>query len=328
MRDVTTLPKAHLHLHFEATARPATIVELAARSGRDYDVPTAFRSFTEFNAAYAAVVELIREPDDVVRLCHEITADEAAQGVAYTQPMFAPGAYAERFAMSEAEVFDLMRAAFEEAAAAHGIEVGFIMAGIWTWPLEVTEAAARFAAERADAGVVGFGLAGVEPAGGYRRWARACDIAREAGLLIVPHAGEFGSASNVAEAVDILMADRIAHGVAAINDPTLVARLADAGIACDTCPTSNVVLGAYPSYAALPNAALLAAGVPITLNSDDQLFFGSHIANEYAIVRETFGLSDAEMAGIARASVDASGAPAATRTRIHRDINVWFDASN
>jgi len=90
MRDLKRLPKAHLHLHLEGSARPATIVELAARAGISYEVPTTFRNFKEFEAAYVEMVDFIREPDDIVRICRELIADETAQGVRYTQPTF-PG---------------------------------------------------------------------------------------------------------------------------------------------------------------------------------------------------------------------------------------------
>jgi adenosine deaminase len=325
VRNITNLPKAHLHLHLEASARPSTIAELAARKGVAYTLPTRFASFAEFDAAYKTMAEFIAEPADLVRICREVIADEAAQGVAYTQPMFVPRFYAERFGMKEEEAFALMRDAFMDAAVEHGIDVGFILAGIWTRPIDTAEATARFAAAHADQGVVAFGLAGVEPAGGYARWARACDIARDAGLLVVPHAGEFGGAGNVAEAMDDLRADRIAHGVQAIDDPNLVARLASAGIACDICPTSNAVLGVFPSLGESPVRVFLEAGVPFTLNTDDQLFFGKLLAEEYAMVRDAFALSDAELAAIAHTSVAVSGAPATTKARIHQDIDAWLD---
>lgn len=326
MRDVTALPKAHLHLHFEASARPSTIAELADRSGVAYQVPTAFTNFAEFETAYLAMVEFIREPDDVARICREIVEDEAAQGVAYTQPLFVPSFFAARFGMSEAEVFELMREAFLSAAAKHGIGIGFMLAAIWTLPIETAEAAARFAAARVGQNVVAFGFTGIESEGGYARWRRAAAIAHDAGLLVVPLAGEFGGPSNVAAAIDDLGADRIAHGVRAVEAPPLVARLAAEAIPCDICPTSNVVLGVYPSLTEVPVRAFLDAGVPVTLNTDDQLFFGSRVAAEYAAARDAFGLSDAELAAIARTSIDVSGAPAHTKTRVHEQIDAWLAA--
>lgn len=323
MRDLVRLPKAHLHLHFTGSARPATIVELANRAGVDYRVPTTFSSFAEFEAAYQEVVGFVRQPEDVVRLCRELVEDEARQGVLYTQPMFIP---IPRFGMTAAEIFALMHAAFASAAVDRGIEIGFIIAAVWTWPLEMVEEWARFAAERTDEGVVGFGLCGIEPTGGYARWATASAIAREAGLLVIPHAGEFGGAGTVAAALDALAADRIHHGIHAVEDPAVMTHLAAEAIPCDLCPTSNVVLGVAPAISDLPVRQFLDAGVPITLNADDQLFFGHGAADEYAAVRDAFHLTDDELAAIARTSANVSGAPVAIRQRLLRGIDAWLAA--
>jgi len=141
---------------------------------------------------------------------------------------------------------------------------------------------------------------------------------------VIPHAGEFGGADTVAAAVDVLGADRIHHGIRAVEDPALMTRLAAEAVPCDLCPTSNVVLGVAPAIGELPIRQLLDAGVPITLNADDQLFFGHGAADEYAAVRDACDLTDDELATIARTSADVSGAPAATRHRLHRGIDAWL----
>jgi adenosine deaminase len=328
VRDPLTLPKAHLHLHFEGSARPSTIEELAVRAGAvDYRVPTTFSSFEEFNDAYLEMVQFITRPEDVARICCEIIEDDATQGVHYCEPQVAPVFYCERFGMTETEVFELMRDAFVAAGREHGIEVGLLIAGIWPLPLEQTEAAARFAAANAGNGVVGFGLCGIEPQGGYGRWSAICDIARTADLLVIPHAGEFGPAGNVREAIEILCGNRVAHGVRAIEDPTVVQLLAEQRVVCDVAPTSNVVLGVFPELAGHPLPQLIDAGVPVTVNADDSLFFGSLVGEEYRVVRDAFGLTDKQLAQIARTSVDASGARPETKTRIHTAIDQWLEAS-
>lgn len=326
MRDPLTLPKAHLHLHLEGSARPSTIEELAARVDSDYRAPTSFTSFSEFNDAYLRMLDFITEPDDIVRICRELVEDDASQGVQYTEPEFVPSFFAERFGMTETEVYELMRDAFVGAGKEHGVEVGCMIAGIWTLPIAVAEAAARFAAANAGNGVVAFGLAGIEPRGGYGQWLRACDIARDAGLLVVPHAGEFGPAANVAEAMDVLRGDRVPHGVRAIEDPAVVARLAEREMVCDVALTSNVILGVFPDLASHPLPQLLDAGVPITINADDSLFFGSLVGEEYVVARDAFGLSDEQLAAIARTSADASGASPETRARIRAGIDAWLAA--
>lgn len=120
--------------------------------------------------------------------------------------------------------------------------------------------------------------------------------------------------------------DRIAHGVRAAEDPETLAILAATGIACDVAPTSNVVLGVYDDLRKVPIEQFLEAGVRFTLNDDDALFFGSRVGNEYALVQQAFGLSDSELAGIARTSIDASFALPETKARINAEIDAWLAA--
>jgi adenosine deaminase len=327
MRDLRALPKAHLHLHIEGSARRSTIAELAARTGKDYAPPTSYpyRDFSVFQAAYDEMTSYITTPDDLTRICRELVEDDAAQGAAYTEPIILPSFYEERFGMSEFEVFDLMRDAFFEAGERCGIEVGIAIAGIFTLPIEETEAGARFAAELSDRGVVAFNLCASEPGFGYERWIRSCDIARDAGLDVVVHAGEFGPASAVEAAITVLDADRLSHGVRAIDDPGVFALLAERGLVCDIAPTSNVVLGLYRDLREVPIPQFLDAGIPFTLNADDPLFSVSGVGDEYVVVRDTFGLSDEEVAGIARTSAVACHASPATKQRMLDAIDAWLD---
>lgn len=122
---------------------------MAARQGVSYTPPQSFASFDEFNAAYAAMVEFIQTPDDLERICGEIVADNAADGVRYMEPMMLPAFYAERFAMSERDVFRILRDAFASAGREHNVEVGILLAGIWTFDIDITERAAEFAASLA-----------------------------------------------------------------------------------------------------------------------------------------------------------------------------------
>jgi adenosine deaminase len=326
MRDLRALPKAHLHLHIEGSARRSTIAEFAARTGRGYAPPASYpyRDFSVFQAAYDEMTSYITTPDDLTRICRELVEDDANQGAFYTEPIILPSFYQERFGMSELEIFDLMREAFFEAGEQCGIEVGIAIAGIFTLPIEATEAEARFAAEQSDRGVVAFNLCATEPGFGYERWIRTCDIARDAGLDVVVHAGEFGPASAIEAAISVLNADRLSHGVRAVDDPSVFALLAERGLVCDVAPTSNVVLGLYRELREVPILQFLDAGIPFTLNADDPLFSVSGVGDEYVVVRDTFGLSDEEMAGIARTSVAASHAGLATKQRALDAIDTWL----
>ncbi|HEX3302244.1 MAG TPA: adenosine deaminase [Thermomicrobiales bacterium] len=326
MRDLRALPKAHLHLHIEGSARRSTIAEFAARTGRGYAPPASYpyRDFSVFQAAYDEMTSYISTPEDLARICRELVEDDANQGAFYTEPIILPSFYQERFGMSELEIFDLMREAFFEAGEQCGIEVGIAIAGIFTLPIEATEAEARFAAEQSDRGVVAFNLCATEPGFGYERWIRPCDIARDAGLDVVVHAGEFGPASAIEAAISVLNADRLSHGVRAVDDPSVFALLAERGLVCDVAPTSNVVLGLYRELREVPILQFLDAGIPFTLNADDPLFSVSGVGDEYVVVRDTFGLSDEEMAGIARTSVAASHSSPATKQRALDAIDTWL----
>jgi adenosine deaminase len=193
VRNLRLLPKAHLHLHLEGSARASTVRELARREGTTLPTLTRphFKGFAGFGAVLSAATEVLRGPEDLGRICRELAEDEAEDGVVYTEPMVMPHLHAERFGLLPEEVFGAMREAFEEASGATGVRVG-VMAGIdRSWSAERAEEVARFAAAHTGEGVVSLGLAGPGRASHeeHTRFVRACEIARSAGLAVVPHAG-------------------------------------------------------------------------------------------------------------------------------------------
>jgi adenosine deaminase len=321
-RNLTTLPKAHLHLHLEGSARPDTIVELAARCGIGVEGLTAFASLPEFMECYGIAVSVITKGEDLERICYELILDEAAQGVRWCEPSIAPEMYAPALGTLD-EVWLHMRAGFERGQAETGVRWGAIVSHNRVMPPEQAEQMATWAAEHAGAGIVGFGLAGDEAAVGPEPFMTACAIAAEAGLLVVPHAGETAGPESVLGAL-ALGADRLSHGIRAAEDAALLARLADEQVTCDVCPTSNVRLAIVSHIEEHPLPQLLEAGVPVSLGSDDQLFFGSMVADEYAVARNVWRLSDSDLAEIARTSVQASGAPAAVKAGIQCAIDDWI----
>lgn len=327
-RSVFGLPKAHLHAHLILSARIETTRDLAARYGVDLTDAWTFSSLPEFILRGALAFQVIRTPDDLARLCREFVEDEAAQGVAYTEPMMGVGYFSRQFGLSPEEVFAIHDDAFRAASAETGVEVGYLFGILRHDSLEDAVSIARFAADRADKGVVGLGIAGDESLGSLASFRPAFEIAHEAGLLVVPHAGESMGPESVRTALDELRPHRIAHGVRTVEDADLLRRLADEQIACDVCPTSNVLLGVCPEIELHQLPALLEAGVPVTLNADDQLFFGSKIGEEYELVRKTFGLSDEQLAGIARTSARVSGASAETKARMLKGIDAWLAAES
>ena len=183
---------------------------------------------------------------------------------------------------------------------------------------------ARIAASRADRGVVSFGLANDEAIGPPEPFAEAFTIAKEAGLLSTPHAGELAGPESVRGALDTLAPDRLQHGVRSIEDPELIARLADSDITLDVCPTSNLLLSVYPTIEDHPLPQLLEAGIRCSLNGDDPLLFGPVLLEEYEIARAGMGLDDAALAAVARASIEGSGAPPELKASALRSIDEWL----
>lgn len=326
MRSLDHLPKAHLHLHLEGAMRPATLAELAGERGERPPDAGGFTSFEDFGALYGAAARVVREGPrrNLLRLVREVVEDAAADGAVWIEPHLNPLTYED----DPDGALDVLDAVIDEGrrvGARLGVGFGILVfARRNADPSEAVEAA-RLAARRSDNGVVSFGLAGDEARQPPEPFAEAFAIARDAGLIPAPHAGEFAGPAGVRAALDVLGARRIAHGVRAVEDPALLARLAAEGIVLDVCPTSNVALGVVASLAAHPLARLLQAGVRCTLNADDPLLFGPGLLQEYETARTALALTDPQLAAVARTSLEASGAPRATVEDAVTRIGAWLD---
>jgi len=326
-RDLRALPKAHLHVHLEGAMRPQTLTELADRHGLPANLE-GDGSFASFIALYRAACEALRSPDDLSRLVQEIVEDAAADGTIWVEiSTWVSSTHAERVGLrDQAEVLEVLLEAGHRAQRRSGIGVGFIVSANRTrTPAEAVELA-RLAAKHMDDGVVGLGLADDETKSEASLFSEAFGVAREAGLIRAPHAGEHGGPDSVRRALDALGAQRVMHGVRAVEDADLLRRLADDNVTLDVCPTSNVVLSVVPSLADHPLPKLLEAGVPVSLNADDPLFFGSNILAEYELGRHTFGLDDPTLAHIARCSIQASGAPSPVKNAALVGIDRWLSS--
>ena len=321
-RDLRALPKAHLHLHLEAAMRPATLRELADEHG--VTLPALdFSTFGDFIVLYQLATDVLRRPEDLRRLVREMAEDARDDGAVWVEYFVYPPLWLGRFG-SDADALDLCLDAARDASASTGVGLGAIVTADRTLDPALAEDAARLAVTRAGDGVVGFGLANDETRHPPEPFAPAFAIARDGGLLSVPHAGELAGPESVRGALDALHADRIGHGVRAIEDPDLVRRLADDGVVCDVCPTSNLTLGLYPTMREHAIAPLVDAGVPVTVNADDPLLFGPGLLEEYTSVRDAFAWSDERMAAIARPSVMASGAPDDVKAAAAAAIDAWL----
>lgn len=323
MASLRDLPKAHLHLHLEGAMRRSTLAELAGRSGVAVPDVRSFTGFWEFLELYRLATSLLRTPDDMRRLVREIAEDTAIDGGVWVELHANPDLHPDLG--STAEVLDLTLEAAHEAAAETGVGVGVILSADRTRPPADAEALARLGAARAGEGVVALGLANDEVGHPPEPYADAFAIARGAGLLSVPHAGELAGPRSVRGALDTLGAQRVAHGVRAIEDPALVDRLAAEQICLDVCPTSNLFLDIVPSLAEHPIVALLDAGVPVSLNADDPLLFGPGLLDEYELVASGLHLDAETLAAIAATSLRCSGAPEDVKESGLAGVERWLD---
>ncbi len=324
-RDLRTLPKAHLHVHLEGAMRPETLAELSERHG----LPEPLQpdgSFSRFIQLYRAACEGLRAVDDLVRLVREVAEDAAAAGAVWVEPAtwLTPSAAARVGVRDEEAMLEVLVDAATRAARETHVGVGLMLSANRVQPPTDAVGLAHLAARHAGRGVVAFGLADDETRAPPEPFAAAFGIARAAGLISAPHAGEHGGPDSVRGALDALGARRIEHGVRAAEEPALLDRLAAEEVCLDVCPTSNVQLHVVASYADHPLQTLLDAGVQVSLNADDPLFFGSGLLEEYELARHTFGLDDAALARIAACSIRASGAPESVKVAAFANIEHWL----
>jgi adenosine deaminase len=323
MRDLRRLPKAHIHLHLEGSMRPDSLAELAAEAGVEVPEIRGFGSFGAFAGMYIAAGSVLTTPDALQRLVREVIEDAAIDGAVWVEPAFYAPYHRERLGPPE-QVVEIIIDAAERASRDFGIGVGLMVSANRTMSPDDAIEQAELARRYADRGVVSFGLANDETDWPPEPFAASFALARDAGLISAPHAGELAGPASIIGALDALGADRIEHGVRAVEDPELVRRIADSTVCLDVCPTSNLMLAVVPSIEEHPLPALLAAGVRCSINADDSLLFGPGLLEEYQLVRDRLGLDDATLADIARSSIDASGAPTELKARTRTEIDAWI----
>jgi adenosine deaminase len=333
-RDIRLLPKAHLHLHFTGSMRPGTLLELADKYGvhlpealRGGEPPelraTDERGWFRFQRLYDIARSCLRTPEDIQRLVREAAEEDVRDGARWLEIQVDPTSYAPRLG-GLIPTLEIILDAVETSSRETGLGMRVLVAANRIrHPLDA-RTLARLAVRHRDRGVVGFGLSNDERRGFARDFDRAFAIARDGGLLAVPHGGELAGPASVRDCLDDLRASRVGHGVRAAEDPRLLARLAEARVTCEVCPASNVALGVYETLADVPLRTLWGAGVPVALGADDPLLFGSRLAAQYEIAREYHGFTDPELAELARQSVRGSAAPEDVREKILVEIDEWL----
>ena len=315
-------PKIELHLHLEGAAPPSFIRGLAREKSMDLSGifddrgDYAYTDFWHFLKVYEAATETLKTPMDYQRLTRAVLQESAASGVVYCETFLSPDFCGGRDVGAWREYLHAIREGAEMAQRDYGITLRGIITCIRHFGPDKAREVARCAAETAGDWIVGFGIAGDETVGKPADYAYGFDMAREAGLRLTAHAGEWGGPGSVRDAVRDLRVERIGHGVRAIEDLALVDELAETGIVLECCPGSNVALGIYPTFRAHPIAELRRRGVKCTISTDDPPFFHTTMTREYENLHAAFDWDEAEFAAIARASLDAAFCDADTKARI------------
>jgi adenosine deaminase len=304
------IPKAELHVHLEGTAPPELIGRIAQRNGLAVpegllgdDERFTFTDFLDFLAAYDRAASVIRTGEDYRDITYEYLRACAQEGAIYVELTCSPD-HAALVGLTDTEHIDGIARGIDDARE-HGIEGRILVSAVRNFGVEQALRVARYAADLPHPYVVGFSMAGDEKNFPASQFAEAYAIASEAGLGCTMHAGEWAGPESVRAALELPIT-RISHGVRAIEDPALVQELAERGVVLECCPTSNVVLGVYPSYEEHPLPQLADAGVRLTLGSDDPPYFGASIGGEYAIAQEKLGFDEDRLKAITATAIDAA----------------------
>jgi adenosine deaminase len=300
------MPKAELHLHLDGSLRPATALELARQRGLDegmdlatmaarLQAPAKCTDQAELLAAFDLPIAIMQDAEALYRTAYELIEDVASDGTRYVEVKWGPLLHV----MTGLDLADGIAAVAKgtrDAAAATGVTARLVAVALRSHPPDANAVMARTATEFIDQGLTGFDFAGQEAAfPDPLPHARAFDIARDAGLGITLHAGEWGGAAQVKRSLDAVHPSRIAHGATAAEDPAVMAELVARDVTLDICPTSNVQANDFPTLADVPLRKLIDAGVPVTLSTDDRTVSDLTLVREYGRAIDFMGLSIADL---------------------------------
>jgi adenosine deaminase len=325
------IPKVELHCHVEGTVRPATVVELARKAGRPLQVSDPrqlyrYDSLDTFLAVFWLVQEVLIEPADWARIAYESLIDASAHGLRYREMFFTPARH-----LAAGQDLAAIIAGLTDGIEAAEAEVGvrsLLIADVDRafGPAAALELVERLGEVRRAGGaerVIAVGADSTELGVDLRTFAPAFAAARRLGFRRTCHAGEAVGVGpeNVRIALDVLGAERIDHGVAVADDAELMRRLADERIPLTLCPVSNVVIAnRFASLADHPLRALRAAGIPITINTDDPAMMEIDLGEEYRRVSAALELSAADLADLAAEGAASTFLDSADQAALAREL--------
>lgn len=321
-----SMPKVELHTHLEGCAPPAFIRGLAKEKSLDIskifnaDGSYAYRDFDHFLEVYEAACTTLQSPQDFYRLVKAVLEESARHGVVYQETFLSPDFCGGGDVSAWRDYVAAMQTAAAEAEAEFGITLRGIVTCIRHFGPEAGKPAATCAVETFGGFITGFGMAGGEMVGRPGDYAYSFDMAREAGMPLTCHAGEWGGPDMVADTIHDLKVARIGHGVNAIKDVKLVAEIADTGVVLEVCPGSNVFLGATGDWADHPIQKLRDAGVKVTVSTDDPPFFATTKTREFDMLAGTFGWGVDDFNAVNQIALAAAFCDDATRAKIAKRL--------
>lgn len=319
-----TIKKAELHVHLEGTITPDLAKQLAKRNkltlpeelivpdGKSYSYP----DFLGFLKAYDSVAEVIKQPRDYYDITFEYLKANALEGTIYVEMMYSPDHAERSTGIPSAEHLQAIQQAIDDAETQFNIVGRIIITAVRHFGVDAVTKVAKQALKETAPCIVGFGLGGDEIHFPPKLFAKAYKIAAEGGLLCTVHAGEFAPASGMLEAMEYLPIQRIGHGVQAMHSIETLSQLKERGIALEVCPSSNIALGLFKDMLEHPLTQLMAAGIQVSLGSDDPPFFRTNLAREYERVQETYQYSDAKMTDFTKMAINSSFADKETKHKL------------
>ncbi len=325
------MPKVELHVHLEGSMRPATLLALARRNGVELPADDEaglqrwfrFRSFDHFVEVYLTCSRALAEPEDFRQLALDFMAEMERQNILYSEAHFTIGTHIG-YGRDPEEIRQALAEAVAEGERRHYVRLRLIPDIVRNVPA-MADHTLEWALSAQDGLVVALGLSGTEAIFPSHPFREHFEYARRQGLHRVAHAGEHAGPGSIRAVLDVCSAERIGHGVRAVDDPALVAELAGRGIPLEVCPTSNLCLGVAPDLASHPFDRLYRSGVAVTVNSDDPPFFNTTLSDEYRRLAATFGYSAGELAGLSLTALRHAFLPEEEKAQLAAEFRRQFE---
>lgn len=331
LETIRRLPKVELHVHLETSLRLRRLAERSPDPGGWDSEPALIADPSKFTGydrlrrlRYASRAGKIPDewytPENIEQITFDLLHEAHVQGVRYLEVR--AGGRRGFALLGTRRMMAAMAQARARAEETSGVRSGFLITLVRERGPDEAEARVREAIECKDLGVVGVDLAGDEENYPPALFTRALALARDGGLGITVHAGEFAGPASIWTAVYQAGAQRLGHGIRAVEDPELMAYLREHAITLEVCPSSNVRLGLSAGMSHHPVGALMAAGVPVTINSDDPVLLGTDLSRELHTVAAAFSLTAAHLADLMEAAARAAFMPPDQTKALRRQLAV------